>query len=177
MINFRDYLHFAEKQVMLAEEELSKSLDANWALIPAAILAWSAVESFVNNRLDEFATLPESILELHERAFLLEKKIRLADSGAKLGQFILEGTEYNRLEDKIFFLIAKFGEQGARKVKRGDSLWKRFQEFKNARDALVHPRQDRQALLSVVNAKEFIQTSKEIIKLLSQNVWGREVQF
>jgi len=177
MMNFRDYLYFAEKQVMLAEDQLSKSLDANWALIPATTLAWSAMESFVNNRLDDFATLPESILQLHERAFLLEQKLRLANSGDNLGQFVLEGIEYNRLEDKIFFLIAKFGGQGTRRVKKGDSLWQRFEEFKNTRDALVHPRQDRQASLSVAKAKEFIETSKEIIRLLSENIWNKQVEF
>jgi hypothetical protein len=176
MLNFRDYLDFAEKQVMLAEEQLSRSLDANWTLIPATTLAWSAIESFVNNRLDDFALLPESRLQLHERAFLLEKKIRLVDSGDKLGQFILEGREYNRIENKIFFLIAKFGEPSM-KVKKGDTLWQRFEEFKNTRDALVHPRQEREVVLSVEKARAFIQTSKDVIRFISESIWNKPVEF
>ncbi|MBI4640139.1 MAG: DUF4160 domain-containing protein [Candidatus Tectomicrobia bacterium] len=63
------------------------------------------------------------MLQLHERAFLLEKKVKLVDSGDRIGQFILEGTEYNRIEDKIFFLIAKFGGKGARKGEKECKYW------------------------------------------------------
>ncbi len=177
MLNFRDYLLFAEKQLMLAEEQKSKSLDANWLLIPATILAWSAIESFVNNRLDDFGSLPESVLQLHEKAFLLEQKVRLANRGSKVGQFILEGAEYNRIDDKIFFLIAKFGRRGTQKLTRGDVLWQHFETFKNARDALVHPRQNKQVTLDIKKVKQFVSTSKEIIRLVSKNVWNKEVKF
>lgn len=177
MLNFRDYLSFAEKHLMLAEEQIGSSLDANWVLIPATILAWSAIESFVNNRLDDFGSLPDTVLQLHERAFLLEKRIKLADSGDKTGQFILEGTEYNRIEDKIFFLIAKFGGRGVRKAVRGDTLWQNFEEFKNIRDALVHPRLEKQVVLDIAMVRKFIDTAKDIIGLVSENVWGKKVEF
>ncbi len=177
MLNFRDYLHYAEKNLMLAEDEISKSLDANWLLIPATILAWSAIESFVNNRLEDLGSLPDDMFELHERAFLLEKRIKLEDTGDKIGQFMLEGTEYIRLEDKIFFLIAKFGRRSSRKVKKGDTLWQEFQELKDARDALVHPKQDKQVSLNPEKVKNFIETSKEVIQLVSENIWNKKVEF
>ena len=59
---------------------------------------------------------------------------------------MLEGTEYSRLEDKILFLIAKFGGRGGQPVKRGDTLWQEFQKFKDTRDALVHPKQDKEVV-------------------------------
>ena len=108
MLTFREYLTYAEKHLMLAEDEIEKGKDATWLLIPSIILAWASIESFVNNILDDFSALPDEIFELHERAFLLEKKLKLVDSGAKIGQFVLEGSEYRRIEDKIFFLVAKF---------------------------------------------------------------------
>jgi len=139
MLNFRNYLEYTEKYLMLAEDEVERSSEANWLLIPATILAWSAIESFVNNMLDDFSTLPEGIFELHERAFLLEKKIKFESRGSRLGEFTLGETEYRRLEDKIFFLIAKIGRREAQNL-RGGTLWQNFKEFKDTRDALVHPR-------------------------------------
>ena len=73
MLNFRDYLHYAERHLRRAEDEDGSSEDINWLLIPATVLAWTAIESFVNNRLDDYGALPEDLFELHERAFLLEK--------------------------------------------------------------------------------------------------------
>ena len=177
MLNFRDYLSYAEKHLLHAEDGISKSLDVNWLLIPATILTWSAIESFVNNRLDDFGSLPDGMFELHERAFLLEKRIKLEDKGDKIGQFVLEGAEYSRLEDKIFFLVTKFGNRGSLKVKRGDTLWQEFQELKDARDALVHPKQNKQVLVSIEKVRKFIETSKEVIQLVSLNMWNKRVQF
>ena len=68
-----------EKYLMLAEDEVERSSEANWLLIPATILAWSAIESFVNNMLDDFSTLPEGIFELHERAFLLDEEDKVRE--------------------------------------------------------------------------------------------------
>jgi hypothetical protein len=177
VFDFRDYLNFAEKQLMLAQESSSKFVDPNALLIPATILAWSAIESFVNNRLEDFGSLPETRLQLHERAFLLEKKVKLVDSGERIGQFVLEGTEYNRLEDKIFFLISKFGGRGTTKVKKGDQLWQRFKKFKDTRDALIHPRQKRSIPLSISKVQQFIDTTKDIIRLISEKVWRKKIEF
>lgn len=175
MLNFRDYLNYAERYLRLAEEHLATSSEIDWLLIPAAILAWTAIESFVNNRLDDLTTIPEDF-ELHEKAFLLEKRIRFLDHGTQIGQFVLEGTEYRRLEDKIFFLIAKSGVAN-RSYLRGQSLWQRFEEFKKIRDAIIHPRLDKQIVLDIDIVRDHIQTSKQVIQLVSKHLWNKEVQF
>lgn len=176
MLGFRDYLNYAERHLMFAEDAEKKVSDASWALIPAVILAWSAIEFFVNNMLDDFSSLPEDMFELHERAFLLEKRIKFVDTGDRIGQFILEGAEYRRLEDKIFFLMAKVATRNAQNLK-GDALWQNFQEFKDTRDALVHPRRDKEILIDKEKVNKFIETSKEIIQLLSMYVWNKTVYF
>jgi hypothetical protein len=176
MLGFREYLGYAEKYVMLAEDEIGRSSDASWLLIPATVLAWAAVESFVNNILDDFGSLPEDLFELHERAFLLERRIRFMDSGDRLGEFALEGTEYQRLENKIFFLVAKFSTPGARNIK-GATLWHQFQEFKETRDGLVHPRRGKEILLGIEKVNEYIGVARAIIELVSQHVWSRQVDF
>jgi len=177
MYTFREYLDFAEKHLTSAEEEIKQSRDVEWLLIPATTLAWSAIESFVNNRFTDFSSLPEDKFELHERAFLQEKRIRLISSGAKVGQFILEGTEYRPLEEKIFFLIAKFGRKGSSSVKLGDTLWQKFQDFKKTRDALVHPKQEREISITPEKVRKFINTSKEVIQVLSNKVWNKTIHF
>lgn len=176
ILDFRDYLNYAEKYLMRAEDDIEKSIDAYWLLIPATILAWSAIESFVNNRLDDFDSLPEGIFALHEKAFLTEKRVKFIDRGDKIGQFVLEGTEYRRLEDKIFFLIRKFGKPGIRNQK-GEILWQNFQDFKNARDTLAHPRRDKEIDLDVAKVRKFIEISKEVIQLVSEHVWNKKITF
>ena len=113
---------------------------------------------------------------MHERAFLLEKKIKFIDSGEKLGSFVLEGNEYKRLEDKIFFLISKFGPQKERDLK-GKSLWQNFQEFKTMRDNILHPRADKDIEIDINKVKKHLDTSKSIIQLISKQLWSKKVEF
>ena len=176
MLTFREYLTYAERHLMLAEDEIEKGKDATWLLIPSIILAWASIESFVNNILDDFSALPDGIFELHERAFLLEKKLKLVDSGAKIGQFVLEGSEYRRIEDKIFFLVAKFRSTNSA-IKKGDTLWGKFQEFRGIRDNLVHPRKGTSIPLSTEKIADYMDTARSIIRLLSTHVWGQEIDF
>ena len=73
MLGYREYLEYAERCVAKADEHTA---DSDWYLIPACILAWSSIEYFVNNMLDDFASLNQEMFELHERSFLLEKRLR-----------------------------------------------------------------------------------------------------
>jgi len=176
MLNFRDYLDFAERYVRDAENNSKNSIDIEWLLIPSIILSWTAIESFVNNRLYDYGSLSEKKFELHERAFLLEQKIKFNDSGEDIGTFSLEGKEYRRLEDKIFFLISKFSSKKEKDLK-GKSLWQDFQEFKTLRDNILHPRTDKAIEININTVKKHIETSKCLIELISEHLWGKKVEF
>ena len=173
MFTYREYLDYAGRCLMnaMSEEPIS-----DWFLIPACILSWSAIESFVNNMLDDFASLDPGTFDLHERSFLLEKRLLFVNHGENIGQFILEGKEYRKLEDKIFFLISKSGGRDLKNVK-GETLWQQFQNFKEIRDSLVHPRRGKEIHIEVEMVEGFIETSKQIIQLISRNVWKKEVTF
>ncbi len=173
---FRDYIEYAEKHLMVAQDEIERSMNPSSSLISATVLAWSAIESLVNNMLDDFDALPKDVFELHERAFLREKKLRFKDSGAEAGQFVLEGSEYRRLGDKILFLAAKFGKQSATTVK-GHRLWDALHRFKDVRNALVHPRRTKEVTLTASTVEEFIDTAKSVINLVSEHVWKKKVRF
>lgn len=170
MITFREYVDYAEKQLMLAEEEITNQRNADYLLIPAIILAWSAIECFVNNRLDEFDSLPDGFFTPHEKAFLTEKRLTFIDSGEKAGQFAIKGREFRRLSDKILFLLAKVGGQ----VDKGGKLWRDFESFKDIRDSLVHPKQPQ--LTTVESVRKCIKTSKDVIQFISTG-WGKPVEF
>ena len=159
--NFREYIRFSKKYLSLAEDAIQRDEDAEWLLIPSIILAWSAIESFVNNRFGDLNSLPEDMFELHERAFLLEKRLRFADHGANIGKFILEGNEYQALENKIFILLGKLGSRDVGNLK-GGTLWKNFQIFKNIRDGLVHPRQTKEPELTPEEVRKHIETAQVI---------------
>ena len=118
----------------------------------------------------------EKKFELHERAFLLEQKIKFNDSGEDIGTFSLEGKEYRRLEDKIFFLISKFSSKKEKDLK-GKNLWQDFQEFKTLRDNILHPRTDKAIEININTVKKHIETSKCLIELISEHLWGKKVEF
>lgn len=171
MYNFRDYLGFAERYVICAEEE---NVDTNFFLIPSVLLSWVAIESFINNMIDDFASLPEDMFELHERALLLEQRVRFVDEGVEKGTFVLEKKEFRRLEEKIFFLLAKFGKTA--QLSKGDKLWQNFEKLKDLRNDIMHPRKYMDLKLDMVIAKHGLTTSKEIISFVSTHVSGKPIE-
>ena len=126
--------------------------------------------------LDDFASLDPNMFQLHERSFLLEERLKFINEGENIGNFILEGKEYRKLEDKIFFLIAKCSGPDLKTVK-GENLWQKFEKFKYIRDSLVHPRRGKLVNLTKEMVEEFIETSKHVIQLISKNVWKKKVTF
>jgi len=176
MREFRDYIRYALKYLSLAEEKNQKQEDAEWLLIPAIILAWSAMELFVNNRCADLNSLPSDMFESHERAFLQEKHLRFEDSGDNIGKFVLKGNEYQALENKIFFLLSKMGSQNTTSLKDG-TLWQRFKSFKEIRDSLAHPRRDKDIILHPQNVREHIETAKELIQEISERIWNTKLDF
>ena len=172
--DFRAYLRYSKKHLDLAESLFERGQDADIYLIPAVILAWSAIESFVNNRCSDLNSLPEDMFETHERAFLSEKRLTFIDSGTNIGTFLLHGNEYKSLEDKIFFLMAKMGTRRATGLK-GGTLWSRFNDFKKVRDGLVHPKQGGAPELTPDDVRKHILTSKELIEEISLRIWGKKI--
>jgi hypothetical protein len=114
------------------------------------------------------------MFEMHERAFLLEKRLHFENKGASIGKFTLKGTEYQALENKIFFLLSKLGTRDTTRLK-GGTLWGRFEEFKDFRDSLVHPRREKQAELTADKVKQHIETARELIQEISKRIWKKSI--
>lgn len=175
MVDYRELIRFAENQIELAEN--GDSGNANLYVVPAIILSWIAVEAFMNNMLDDFADLPEDIFPLHEVAFMKERRIDFNSEGQNVGTFTINDKrpDYRILEEKISFLLAKFGSAPNY---RGDSLWQKFSRFRQVRNRLVHPRQSSGLDMPTIDeSKEYVETAQEIIKFVSKHVWSQAVEF
>ena len=172
MLNYRDYLSFSDKYIQLAEDEPVKKLIF---LIPSILLSWIAVESFINNIMDDFSSLPKDLFELHERSLLLEKKVIFIDHGKDIGKFKLDQTEYKKLEGKILFLVTKFGNLN--KPYKGDLLWQNFEDLRDTRNKILHPRKNTELGLTVQKAYKYLEISKNIIQFVSTNVWHKRIYF
>lgn len=172
MLTYREYLSYSDKYIQLAEDE---PFDKLKFLIPSILLSWIAVESFINNIMDDFSSLPKDLFELHERSLLLEKKVIFVDHGKNMGKFKLDQTEYKKLEEKILFLVTKFGNLN--KPYKGDLLWQNFEDLRDTRNKILHPRKNTDLELTIQKANKYLEISKNIIQFVSKNVWDKRVSF
>lgn len=172
MLTYREYLSYSDKYIQLAEDE---SFDKLKYLIPSVLLSWVAIESFINNIMDDFSSLPKDLFELHERSLLMEKKVTFVDHGNDMGKFKLGQTEYKKLEGKILFLITKFGNLN--KPYKGDPVWQNFEDLRDTRNKILHPKRDIELELTVQKAYKYLEISKKIIQFVSKNVWKKRISF
>lgn len=139
------------------------------------LFSFIALESFINNMMFDFTALPSGLLTPHEHGFLAERAVELADSGVNAGKFeVTDKQRYQSLASKIMFLVARFSGDT---VDKGSSLWQKFHKMKDVRDLLTHPRKEETHVPSPEDAEAAIEATKDIIKLVSQKVWGKKVQF
>lgn len=175
LLDFREFLESADLYAGQAHEEDDIRLRTPLIVI-ATILAWCAIEEFVNSMLEDFSEISH-LFDLHEQALLTEQRLTLVDAGIEAGTFVLRGTEYRSIEQKILFLLAKFGRgHTATQLAKSTQLWNDFQEFKKVRDAFVHPRTARSSV-NVNDAVLHVECAKDVIRVLGHEVWGKEIQF
>jgi hypothetical protein len=111
--------------------ELSASAQAAYSHA-ALLLAFCSLEAHINAIADELAAVKD--LSIHERAFLLERDVKL-DQGAFVSD--PNSLKMNRLEDRITFLHRRFSGQA---LDKGVSWWGEFKEAMDLRNKLTHPR-------------------------------------
>ena len=175
MLSFRELLGYADRLYEDAKEQCHHG-SADPYIIGSILNSWMAIESFINNMMQDFASLPEDMFNIHERGFLVEKQVRFQSKGKKAGTFMVEkNAEFKRLEDKILFLIAKFGKSSC--VDKGTKIWQEFEDMKNKRNYLSHPKKDEEFALTINDALDSINTAKAIINLVSIEVWKKPVKW
>ena len=121
----------------------------------ALMIAFSSLEAHINAVADEMCLAPN--VTVHERGVLQEREVRLEN-----GEFSPKNTlKMTRLEDRIQFLISRFGNQP---LDRAAAWWGEFKEAARLRNELTHPKgkseitiaQVRRALLGIIEAIDVV---------------------
>lgn len=175
MFSFRDFLEYAERLYEDAQDKGEEPGSIPY-IIGSILNSWMSIESFINNMMQDFSSLPESMFTIHERGFLEEKQVRFINRGHKAGHFCLENKEeFRRLEDKILFLISRFGK--SKNVNKGSHIWQQFEKMKDKRNILSHPKRNREIELTLKDAQEAIEVAKNVIALVSKEVWKKPIKW
>ena len=173
-MSYATLLEDAEYFCSKSEESSGPASKAGERFSTASILfSFMAMESFINNMLFDFAAVPKDLFTVHEQGFLVEKSVTFSISGTNAGRFELSNKdEYKRLEEKIMFLLARFGGEH---IDKGSTLWQRFEKAKEIRNRLSHPKKDVASLPTPSDARYTLEAAGDIIKLVSAKVWGKSV--
>lgn len=178
MASFRDFLDYAESYKSSAENtnELGQDQKTQSSVIASILFSWIAIESFINNMMDDFTALPSDMFSLEEGALLTDRIVELATSGAQAGQFVLsKKIEYKPVEDKILFLIARFGK--GNKVDKGADPWQSFMKVKEKRNQITHPRKELELSFALSDAEQALEIAKAIIRMVYSEVWKKSPDF
>jgi hypothetical protein len=174
-VSYRELIENAQWLYDQAENAQKSSTIQERYSTASILFSFIALESFINDVMSDFTVLPTGLLTAHELGFLAERVVELADSGVNAGKFeITNKRRYHSLEYKIMFLVARFSKDT---VDKGSSLWQQFQQMKDIRDFLTHPRKDTPLIVTPADAEKAIEVAKDIIQLVSKKVWGKKVQF
>jgi hypothetical protein len=166
-LSFRAFLNYAERLHNQALDAANLNAAMPY-LIGSILTSWISLESFVNNMMQDYAALPDGMFSVHESAFLIEKQVLFNRSGTKAGTFSVgNNQEFRRIEDKMLFLIAKFGNG---KIDKGAELWQKFEKVKEKRNTLSHYRKDCDIELTSQDSQEAMELVKELIEFLSKQI-------
>jgi hypothetical protein len=125
---FQDSSSFLE----LAKEYEGKDPVAARRYVRASIVtAYAALEALVNTLLVILEN--DADLELHEKAFVREKRVELSDDG----YFEIRGQQFRSLEQKIRFLYWRIK---GKSISKGSAAWEALRDATELRNKLVHPR-------------------------------------
>ena len=157
----------------LSEAKDDKDINIKMRYIRASITSfWGSLEGWLNCVSSDFVLLPENKLSLNERGFLLEKKLELSSKG----EFkISNQDQYYSTEDKILFLLKRFGNY---EVSKNSKMWSDFKKIKRLRDALIHPKSGiiDYKNISIKDAEMTMYSVIYLLKLLTKEIYKRNLR-
>lgn len=157
-----------EADQFLSDAKVEKDPFLKSMYIKASIaFSWFGLEGTINLILSDFILLKN--VQLLEKAFMEEKNIEYND-----GDFSLGGRRYHTTQEKLLFLLRRFGNY---QIKKSDKIWIKLRNLKEWRDALVHPKEDNSiSTFTANNAEIAIDTSRSLIKLLYNKIYKKTVR-
>lgn len=136
----------------------------------ASILAsWAGFEAWINKTCVDFAN-NDNKLTLLERALLLERRVNFEHGVFSISNSI----KYESVENRLEFLIAKYGKQ---KIRKNTPQWNRFKESKKIRDSITHPKVQSQTFVDIVEAKDNLHVLKHYLKFASKQIYNKIPSF
>ena len=167
---FEDYLQDSNAFFLIAEGK-SKSFDERQAkryYRASVFCAVSALEAFVNYVADSF--VKAGSLSEYETAFLNDKRLYYS-----VEKGVIERKEFHGVDDKLRLISNRF----VIGIDFDGSIWSNFQQFKDFRDSLVHPRQvDDETVISKYQAmiKIGLQSIIELMNYVSLGVFKKPLR-
>jgi hypothetical protein len=153
---FEDSRYFLE---LAKGHERKDPVSARRYVRASVVMAFAALEALVNTFL--LILENDADLELHERAFIEEKRVELAEDG----YFEIRGQHFRSLEQKIRFLYRR--TQGE-SIPKGSAAWKALHDATELRNRLVHPRprQVPYSKLTAATAKACLTAAAKLAEML-----------
>ena len=106
-------------------------------------------------------------LSIHEKSFLIEKKVEL-----KSGKFSISNRDnYESTENKIEFLMSTIANHT---FDKSTKQWQDFQEAKKYRDSLVHPKLGRANGIDIDKAEKTLKTLVHFLNLISLKLYKKK---
>jgi hypothetical protein len=167
---FEEYLQDAAAFLSEAIQESKEGTarEARRFYRASAFYAYAAIEAFVNHLGDTFSKA--ATMQRHEICFLNDTSLSY-----RANKGFIEKTEYHKLDEKLRFLIGRFGSD----FDFESRAWVKLKEFKKFRDSLVHPRQDDdQTSLPVYeeNVKSGLRAVIEVMNHVQKSVLKRPLR-
>ena len=146
----------------------SKNLEQkNYYLISSVLCSWMLFESYINRAA---LTLSKAAkLGAHERAYLLEKELRVDRDGI----FQLHNS-YPPTTIKALFILNYFSKKTAKKTKQ-TTLWRNIKECEDIRDSFVHPKGEEIKSISLSKATLVREMVISFIKYLNLAVFKKKL--
>jgi hypothetical protein len=153
---FEDSFCFLE---LAKEHEGMDPIAARRYVRASIVTAYAGLEALVNTSLAVIEDTED--LALHERAFILEKRVELARSG----DFEIRGRHFTSLEGRIRFL---YWRSKGKAIPKGSALWRAFHDATDLRNKLVHPRPRKvpYSSLTTAKAKACLMAAVELAEML-----------
>lgn len=166
IIHLIDNLFYDSKFFLLESKKKISDKESSTRFIKASILlSWAGFEGWINKSCMDFSKTFKEIT-IHEKAFLIEKKVEL-----KKGEFTITNSDkYESTENKIEFLINTIAKSH---LDKSNIHWMEFKEIKIIRDSLVHPKIGKNTEFNIKSAEKTIKILLYYINLLSKKLYNK----
>ena len=135
--------------------------DKNYYIFASILFSWTALESYTNMRSERLSH--GDIIKPHEKAFLLEKELKVGDDG-QFGEIDIHPAT----SKKIVFLIAHFSKVKVNTFK--NKFWRDMRDFEDLRNRIVHHKEENLQAVNINRAIKYKNFAFDLIDYLNKKI-------